>query len=215
MNKIHIKMEGLSKSYNRPILKSINLEITNESLVAIVGKSGAGKSTLMNILGLMEGFDGGSYFFNGQPINNRKDYSILRRDYIGFIFQSFNLIPTMSCRENILLPTLYSDIQNDNFHNLVERLHIAHLLDQTVNLLSGGEKQRVAIARALILDPALIIADEPTGNLDEENSKEVLKILLEEHQKGRGVVMITHDNNLAKKFNKQLVLRDGELYEVS
>lgn len=213
MNNLKIEIEGLRKSYNRPILKNINLKITNESYISIVGESGAGKSTLMNILGLIEGYEEGSYKFNNQLIDNRKDYAQLRMDNIGFIFQTYNLIPTLTCRENILLPSLFSSKKNTNFVELVEQLNIIHLLDQPVRVLSGGEKQRVAIARALILDPALIIADEPTGNLDENNRDIVLNILLVEHKKGRAVITITHDKNLARKFNKILTLYKGELHE--
>lgn len=214
MNNLEIKIEGLTKSYSRPVLKDINLEVTNQSYIAIVGKSGAGKSTFMNILGLIEHYDGGSYTFNSQQIKNGKDYSKLRMENIGFIFQAYNLIPTLTCKENILLPAEFSSKKNSAYQELVERLNIEHLLEQPVRVLSGGEKQRVAIARALILDPALIIADEPTGNLDENNRDIVLSILREEHKKGRAVITITHDRDLANKFDTILTLSDGVLHEV-
>lgn len=213
MNSIHIQLEHISKSFSKPILKDVTLDITNESYYAICGKSGAGKSTLMNILGLIEGFDGGEYFFNEEKISSFKDYSNLRINHIGFIFQSYNLIPTLNCKENILLPKLYSSGHQNEYDYLVEMLEIETLLNQKVGTLSGGEKQRVAIARALLLNPELIIADEPTGNLDEENKKIVLDLLKKEHDKGRAVVLITHDQEVAHKTEKIFKLENGCLYE--
>src|SRR5699024_2076220 len=154
-------------------------------------KSGSGKSTMLNILGLLENCSGGEYIFNGIPIVNGVDYSRLRLENIGFIFQSYNLIPTLSCMENILLPLLYNKHNAvQDFDELVELLDLQPLLSQRVNTLSGGEKQRVAIARALILDPCLILADEPTGNLDPKNRDLIMQLLRREHEKGRGVILI-------------------------
>lgn len=207
---LDIKIRHLKKSFHRPVLQDINLEVTNDSYITIEGKSGSGKSTLLNILGLVEGYDAGEYVFNGTLIRNFIDYSRLRLENIGFIFQSYNLIPTLSCRENILLPTLYNSKSSaQSFDEFVELLDIGPLLNQKVTTLSGGEKQRVAIARALILDPCLILADEPTGNLDSKNRDIIYRLLQREHEKGRGIILITHDSDAAKQGKTAYTLIDG------
>ena len=213
MNKLEVSLKGIKKSYNKPVLTNINLVINNDSYFAIEGKSGSGKSTLMNILGLIEGFDGGEYIFNGVKIKSGKDYSKIRLNNIGFIFQSYNLIPTMTAKENIMVPLMYANVKNFDVESLAQELDICDLLDKEVNILSGGEKQRVAIARALVLNPSLIIADEPTGNLDEYNRQLVFKLLKKEHTKGRGIVMITHDPSTAMQAEKVYRLYQGELHE--
>lgn len=213
MKPLDLRICHLQKSYARPVLTDINLTVTNDSYITIVGKSGSGKSTLLNILGLVEGYDAGDYVFNGIRIRNFVDYSRLRLENIGFIFQSYNLIPTLSCKENILLPTLYSSKNNaQSFDELVELLDIGPLLNQKVTTLSGGEKQRVAIARALILNPCLILADEPTGNLDPKNRDIIFRLLQSEHEKGRGVILITHDSDAAKQGKTAYTLVDGRLH---
>ena len=214
MTELDLRLEHVRKSYLRPVLTDINLQVTNDSYITIVGKSGSGKSTLLNILGLVEGYDGGSYTFNGTKIHNGVDYARLRLENIGFIFQSYNLISTMSCKENILLPTMYNKRkQVQSFDELVELLDIGPLLDQRVNTLSGGEKQRVAIARSLILDPCLILADEPTGNLDPKNRDIILNMLQHENKKGRGILLITHDEAIAAQAKTKLTLTGGKLVE--
>ncbi len=214
MKELHIRIEHLRKSYLRPVLTDVNLEVTNDSYITVVGKSGSGKSTLLHILGLVEGYDGGTYVFNGKLIRNWMDYAKMRLENIGFIFQSYNLIPTMSCKENILLPTLYNRRNRvQDFDELVSLLELEPLLSQRVTTLSGGEKQRVAIARALILDPCLILADEPTGNLDPKNRDMIMRLLRREHEKGRGVLLITHDMEVAKEADTVYTLSDGQLQE--
>ena len=215
MMELKLTLSHIQKSYTRPVLKDINLEVTNDSYVTVVGKSGSGKSTLLNILGMVEGYDGGEYILNGTKIRNYMDYARLRLENIGFIFQSYNLIPTLSCKENILLPTLYNRRNKvQSFEEMVELLDIGPLLSQRVATLSGGEKQRVAIARALILDPCLILADEPTGNLDPKNRDLIMGLLRREHEKGRGVILITHDMEVAKEADKIYLLEDGTLKPV-
>lgn len=210
MKELDLQLINLKKSYSRPVLTDINLHITNDSYVTIVGKSGSGKSTLLHILGLVEDYDAGQYIFNGKKIQNGVDYAKLRLENIGFIFQSYNLIPTLSCKENILLPTLYnSRSKAQEFDELVELLDLAPLLSQRVTTLSGGEKQRVAIARALVLDPCLILADEPTGNLDPKNRDLIMNLLRVEHHKGRGVILITHDMEVAIEADCILQLENG------
>ena len=212
MTALDLRLEHLQKSYLRPVLTDVNLHVTNDSYITIMGKSGSGKSTLLNILGLVEGYDGGTYIFNGTKIRNDTDYSRLLLENIGFIFQSYNLIPTLSCKENILLPTMYNrKKKTQDFDELVELLDIGPLLSQKVTTLSGGEKQRVAIARALILDPCLILADEPTGNLDAKNREMIFKLLRREHEKGRGILLITHDEDTAAQANIRYNLIGGKL----
>lgn len=214
MTDLHLQLKHIQKSYLRPVLSDVNLDVTNDSYVTIVGKSGSGKSTMLNILGLVEGYDAGEYRFNGTLIRNGIDYARLRLENIGFIFQSYNLIPTLSCKENILLPTLYNRRnQVQSFDELVELLDLGPLLSQRVTTLSGGEKQRVAIARSLILDPCLILADEPTGNLDPKNRDIIMNLLRHEHEKGRGIVLITHDMEIAKQADSVYLLEGGKLNE--
>lgn len=167
---------------------------------------------MLNILGLVEGYDAGEYRFNGTLIRNGIDYARLRLENIGFIFQSYNLIPTLSCKENILLPLLYNKRNKvQDFDELVELLDLAPLLSQRVTTLSGGEKQRVAIARSLILDPCLILADEPTGNLDPKNRDIIMNLLRHEHKKGRGIILITHAMDVAKQADTVYLLEAGKL----
>ena len=212
MKELDLKLEHIQKSYTRPVLTDVNLAVTNDSYVTIVGKSGSGKSTLLNILGMVEGYDGGEYLFNGTKIRNFMDYSRLRLENIGFIFQSYNLIPTLSCKENIMLPTMYNRHNAvQDFDELVDLLDLGPLLSQRVTTLSGGEKQRVAIARALILNPCLILADEPTGNLDPKNRDLIMKLLRREHEKGRCIILITHDMEIAKESDKTYLLENGVL----
>jgi putative ABC transport system ATP-binding protein len=214
MTDLHLELKHIQKSYLRPVLSDVNLDVTNDSYVTIVGKSGSGKSTMLNILGLVEGYDRGEYWFNGKLIRNGIDYARLRLENIGFIFQSYNLIPTLSCKENILLPTLYNrHNQEQSFEELVELLDLGPLLSQRVTTLSGGEKQRVAIARSLILDPCLILADEPTGNLDPKNRDIIMNLLRHEHEKGRGIILITHDMDIARQADTVYLLEGGKLTE--
>ena len=212
MKELQLSLRHLQKSYARPVLRDISLDVTNDSYVTIVGRSGSGKSTMLNILGLVEGYDGGEYHFNGTLIRNGIDYARLRLENIGFIFQSYNLIPTLSCRENILLPTLYN-IRNavQDLDELVALLDLEPLLSQRVTTLSGGEKQRVAIVRSLILDPCLILADEPTGNLDPRNRDLIMNLLRREYEKGRGIILITHDMEVARSADTVYMLQDGVL----
>ena len=213
MKELDLELKHLQKSYLRPVLTDVNLHVTNDSYVTIVGKSGSGKSTLLNILGLVEGYDSGEYHFNGTLIRNYMDYARLRLENIGFIFQSYNLIPTLSCKENILLPTIYNRRNAvQNFDELVSLLDLEPLLGQRVTTLSGGEKQRVAIARALILDPCLILADEPTGNLDPKNRDLIMTLLRREHEKGRGIILITHEQEIANYAIRNVYIKDGSIH---
>lgn len=214
MKELDLRLSRITKSYNRPVLTDVNLHVTNSSYITILGKSGSGKSTLLNILGMVENYDSGEYAFNGTIIRPNHDYARIRLENIGFIYQSYNLIPTMTCEENILLPlTYHRKAPAKKLDELVELLQIEQLLSQRVNTLSGGEKQRVAIARSLILDPCLILADEPTGNLDPENKQIIFNLFANEHQNGRGIILITHDDFTASQAATTYCLEGGVLYE--
>ena len=213
MKELNLQLQHLEKGYLRPVLMDINLCLQNYDYISVIGQSGSGKSTLLNILGLIEDYDSGTYTLNGVRIRKSIDYAKLRREAIGFIFQSYNLIPTLSCKENILLPTLYNRKAGIGpFDELVSQLKLEPLLPQRVNTLSGGEKQRVAIARALILDPCLLLADEPTGNLDPENRDIITELLRTENEKGCGVILITHDHEVAQTAKTIYRLEGGTLH---
>ena len=209
---LKIELIGIEKKYRENVLDGISLKIESGEYISIIGKSGAGKTTLMNIIGLIENADKGIIKFNNIEINSKRSSNI-RLNEIGFVYQSYNLLLNYSGKDNILLPTIYSKKKYDNMMRLAEDLDIVDLLDEKVARLSGGEKQRVAIARALILNPSLIIADEPTGNLDEINKNRVLQILRDENEKGRTIIVITHDKEVAKNAKKVYELKNGKLYE--
>ena len=211
---IEIKLINISKKFEKnEILKNINLDLNNESFTAILGKSGSGKTTLLNIISLIDTYTTGKYIFNGSKILKNKDYAEYRRNYISIIFQSYNLISNMTVEENIKLPFIYSkeNVEKRNFDELTKYLDIRSLLDKPVYVLSGGEKQRVAIARSIITNPSLIIADEPTGNLDEDDKWKVFEILKREKEKGRGILVVTHDKELASECNEIYYLKKGKL----
>ena len=214
MNELSIKIEHLTKAFDKPVLKDISLDVTNQSYISIVGAAGCGKTTLMNILGLVESYDSGSFVFNGKQIKRDGDYARIRRENIGFVFQNYNLIPSLTCRENIMLPTLYDrKVTTNGIESLADALNISSLLDRKVASLSGGEKQRVAFARALCLDPCILLADEPTGNLDSDNRNNVIEMLEKEHDRGRAVILITHDKQLSKRSTTAYELKEGVLCE--
>lgn len=214
MNELSIKIEHLTKAFDKPVLKDISLDVTNQSYISIVGASGCGKTTLMNILGLVESYDSGSFVFNGKQIKRDGDYARIRRENIGFVFQNYNLIPSLTCRENIMLPTLYDrKVTTNGIESLADALNISSLLDRKFASLSGGEKQRVAFARALCLDPCILLADEPTGNLDSDNRNNVIEMLEKEHDRGRAVILITHDKQLSKRSTTAYELKEGVLCE--
>ncbi len=211
MKQITIELQHVQKSYVRPVLRDINLRLPQGGYYAVLGRSGSGKSTLLHILGLIEQHDGGRYLFDGTELRPGKDYAALRRRHIGFIFQSYNLIPTLTCRENIRLPLLFERDLPDRSEEWMERLDIAALRDQRTAVLSGGEKQRVGFARAMMADPGLLLADEPTGNLDGENRDVIFSILRQEHAAGRSVMLITHDAEAASQAQEVFHLENGVL----
>ncbi len=205
------------RSQETAALRGVSFEIRPAEFVAITGASGSGKTTLMNILGLLDQPDGGSYLLDGADVSHADDdaRSMLRSRHIGFVFQQFNLMERASAIENVMLPLLYvADEPTDGearARAALETVGLGHRLTHRPGELSGGEQQRVAIARALINDPSLLLADEPTGNLDERNGAEVMALLQSLKTSGRTIVMVTHDPILAAQADRALVMHDGRI----
>jgi ABC-type lipoprotein export system ATPase subunit len=214
-----IKMSRVCKSYRRgadaivTALRDISLAIADREFVAIRGASGSGKSTLLNILGCLDIPDSGSYLLAGEDVSRYSDRELsrVRAERIGFIFQSFNLLPGTTARENVELPMIYAKgrVSRKKALALLERVGLADRSNHFANELSGGQQQRVAIARSLVNDPPLILADEPTGNLDSVASGEVMNILIQLHSEGRTIVLVTHDNIVAGYAGREITLHDG------
>lgn len=217
-----ISMRNIVKEYRvgetrLRALDNVSLDIEQGEFVAIVGQSGSGKSTLMNILGCLDVPDKGKYTLNGNDIFTEKEgrLSKIRNREIGFIFQSFNLITSLSAIENVELPLIYRGIKKNKRKHLAERaLALVDLESRAKHLpgqLSGGQQQRVAIARAIALSPPLILADEPTGNLDVSSGSEIMNILSRLHSRGKTIIMITHDNTIAHRVPRRVEISDGKL----
>lgn len=217
-----ISMRNIVKEYRvgetrLRALDNVSLDIEQGEFVAIVGQSGSGKSTLMNILGCLDMPDKGKYTLNGNDILTEKEgrLSKIRNREIGFIFQSFNLITSLSAIENVELPLIYRGIKKNKRKHLAERaLALVDLESRAKHLpgqLSGGQQQRVAIARAIASSPPLILADEPTGNLDVSSGSEIMNILSRLHSRGKTIIMITHDNTIAHRVPRRVEISDGKL----
>jgi putative ABC transport system ATP-binding protein len=219
----YIRLEGLSKAFReggrmRTVLRNAEAEFARGEFVAILGKSGSGKSTLLNLISGIDLVDEGDTWVNGQRLTalNDRQRTIFRRQNIGFIFQFFNLIPTLTVWENVVLPLELAGLDNGEARRRVETLlRAVGLLDRRdtfADRLSGGEQQRVAIARALVHDPLLVLADEPTGNLDEETGRQVMALLdrLTRHS-GKNLILVTHSSEAAAYADRILTLRDGKL----
>ncbi|MCC0761913.1 ABC transporter ATP-binding protein [Clostridioides sp. ES-S-0006-03] len=216
-----IKLENIQKYYKvgkdeLHVLKSLNLEIESGEFVMIMGKSGSGKTTLLNILGFLDVFDEGRYIFDGTDVTNlsENERSVFRNINIGFVFQQFNLIETLNIYQNVELPLIYNKIlkKSEREEIVKSKLKSVGLLDkikQKPLQLSGGQQQRVAIARCLANDPQIIFADEPTGALDSETSKEIMELLTELNEQGKTIIMVTHDQDLTKYATKVIRLKDG------
>lgn len=198
-------------------LNNVNIEIQEGEFVAIMGPSGCGKSTLLNILGLLDNPTGGEYHLNGEDVSTYTEAqrTALRKGVIGFVFQSFNLIDELNVYENIELPLLYMGVSASERKRRVEdamnRMAIAHRVKHFPQQLSGGQQQRVAIARAVVTNPKLILADEPTGNLDSKNGKEVMDLLTELNKEGTTIVMVTHSQHDAGYADRVINLFDGQV----
>jgi putative ABC transport system ATP-binding protein len=207
-----------SNTGNLTILKGINMEIKESESVAIVGSSGSGKSTLLGLLAGLDVNTSGDIFIYDQEFSSQSEEqrALVRGQYVGFVFQSFHLLPSLQAIENVMLP---AELKGDKearkkAEALLEKVGLSHRLTHYPNQLSGGEQQRVAIARAFASNPKILFADEPTGNLDEENGKLIIKLLFDLNQsQGTTLVMVTHDNELAKMCDRQLVMSAGQLTE--
>ncbi|MCJ7827664.1 ABC transporter ATP-binding protein [Patescibacteria group bacterium] len=195
----------------------ISLTINKGEFVAIMGPSGSGKSTLMHIIGCLDKPNSGSYYFANKKVSKLDETQLahVRSKKIGFVFQSYNLIPRVTTLNNVLRPLIYSNTKKESRHNLalkaLKKVGLEKRADHSPNQLSGGEQQRVAIARALINSPDLILADEPTGNLDTKTGDEIMKIFEGLHQKGHTVVVVTHEEEIAQKTKRIIRVRDGKL----
>lgn len=215
-----IETKGIIKTYiegdtETKVLKGISFKVEKGEFVAIMGPSGSGKSTLLHILGLLDSPTSGEYVFNGRSVESfsEDDLSMLRNKEIGFIFQSFNLQSKTSVLENVKLPLMYSKVPESEWEELarsaVEAVGLTHRIDHEPSELSGGEKQRVAIARALVLNPEVIFADEPTGNLDSKSGKTVMDIIQKLNEGGRTVLLITHETYTAEHAQRIIRIQDG------
>ena len=217
-----IKIHDLSKIYRTAdvettALNQVNLEIEPGEFIAIMGPSGCGKSTLLNVLGMLDSPDAGSYSFTGEDVAGYSENRLaeIRKRNIGFIFQSFNLVDELTVAENVMLPLLYQKVpakeRDERVQAVLERVGIAHRADHRPQQLSGGQQQRVAVARAVITDPKLILADEPTGNLDSTNGEEVLNLLNQLNGDGTTIVMVTHDQGHADHASRVVNMLDGRI----
>ena len=221
-NETIIALEGVSRTYTSgrlsvPALVAVNLRINRGEFVAIIGPSGSGKSTMMNILGCLDRPTEGRYILDGTPVDTLDDDGLaaLRSRSIGFVFQSYNLLPRTSALDNVATPLMYQGVPRRERHAraqaVLERLGLGDRLDHEPTELSGGQQQRVGIARALVTEPAILLADEPTGNLDSHSGAEVIELFHDLHASGRTIILITHAPEVAAVAERQLHIRDGQV----
>lgn len=219
-----ISIEGITKTFHLgeldvPVLKGINLSVEDGEYVAIMGTSGSGKSTLMNIIGCLDRPTSGIYILDGRDLTTLDDDELadIRNQYIGFVFQQFNLLPRLTALENVMLPMIYADVSRseriESATEALEKMGLADRLNNRPSQLSGGQQQRVAIARALVNDPALVLADEPTGALDSETSHEIMALLTELNQNGTTIAIVTHDATVAAQTKRIINMQDGVIVE--
>jgi putative ABC transport system ATP-binding protein len=224
MTKKVIEIQGLYKDYNTaagvfPVLKDVNLAIDDGEYVAIMGPSGSGKSTFMNILGCLDRPTKGEYMLDGHSVKSLSSNELakLRNKTIGFVFQGFNLLARSTLVENVSLPLVYAEDQKELrtkiAKNILERMGLGNYFDSKPSQISGGQQQRVAIARALVNQPRIILADEPTGNLDSKTSDEIMKIFDELNQIGNTIIIVTHENDIADHASRQVRFLDGKIVE--
>lgn len=218
-----IRLENVSKNYVLervviPALKNVTLSVSKNEYVALMGPSGSGKSTLMNVLGCLDTLSSGKYFLNGTNVSHMSDdeLAVIRNKEIGFVFQTFNLLPRMTALENVALPLVYNGTNRSNRTNkasqMLDAVGLADRKEHKPNEMSGGQKQRVAIARALINSPSIILADEPTGNLDSKTSYEIMSILDKIHKEGNTVIIVTHEEDISRFAHRIIRMKDGEVF---
>lgn len=217
-----IKIENLSKVFRTEevettALNNVSLEVKKGEFVAIMGPSGCGKSTLLNIIGLLDNPTDGKYYFDGEEVGHLKEKqrTQVRKGNIGFVFQSFNLIDELNVFENVELPLTYLKVKASErkqmVNDILKRMNISHRANHFPQQLSGGQQQRVAIARAVVSNPKIILADEPTGNLDSKSTIEIMNILKDLHESGRTVIIITHDDEIANQVDRVVRIMDGKI----
>jgi len=220
MNKPIIQTKNITKIYKMGetvinALNGVSIEIYEGDFIAIVGKSGSGKSTLMHTIGLLDTPTSGEVFVRDKNVTQYKEKELarIRNKEIGFVFQSFNLLKRTSALENVILPLKYSSVPKDQWESkakdLLKLVELQDRMNNKSNELSGGQKQRVAIARALVNEPAIVLADEPTGNLDSKTGDEIIELFKKLNNQGKTIIIVTHDEDLAKIAKRQIVLKDG------
>lgn len=217
-----IQIENLQKIYDTgkiqvEALRNVNFEVNEKEYLAVMGASGSGKSTLMNILGCLDRLTAGKYILGGQDVSTMDGDALaaIRNKKIGFVFQAFNLLPRLTALDNVVLPMMYAGLSSADRVKAaklaLKRVGLEERMDHRPNELSGGQKQRVAIARALVNNPAIILADEPTGNLDTKSSEEIMEIFEGLNNEGATILMVTHEHDIAMHTKRSIVFRDGQI----